>query len=737
MTRSQTFGLTLFAGAFAAVALIAAQWSRPTTADAQTSGTANQVSISLSNRTGSNIHLWIGHQDPASVKAYVTPNNVALWWVDFKAGGKNANNLPYIDDKLRVNAMRVGDVSPFPSLVTRTFTIRGFATNIRVVWDGSDLQLLVDYQDDSGAKLAGGDSGSSPSGSGALGGTTGAADGNQDIAGLSPAELTAALNAAIIAAITGILISGLGAAAAETVTGGGGAAAGASEPLTPSGPADSGLRDPDSGDAVPAWEPGKYGAGTDGREGKPGDVWYDGVWQPASAAASQIQSILERKAQQQTFNEQQLADFRARNQQLDLEAQARQRAADAAAKADREAQQRAISTMEGIRTAALQRGDKDMYERATHLPYGPDGKLDVDLVNKMRNTMVNRITRDEGAPEEPSSHWVTQGFKNTFDEARHNVLIRIGTGILTGGTSEVGYLGQAAYDSMKAAAEKAAQENREFGYSDALRAGAKAVAHERLPVNTVNLILTKGRSATLKEVGGALLGDAMAGHGVVTGMRNLKASAQAYQSGKGTYEIITARPPTGGGVPTGQQPPAGAPRPRNIRELPENSPIEPGSTGISKAAARQQQWVSDVRGVEIRTRPVNSDVLRRIEQGDIPKPSTIKAKTISREDVLLGAPGEHVGRVGYFEPKMPSTTGMSPEQIIDLQKRFIQRRNEFKDLAQDMRTLKGSGDIVVENGVVKHGSGKYITGDHDIYSITMKDGSPAPEWLKQQVRSEE
>ena len=87
-------------------------------------------------------------------------------------------------------------------------------------------------------------------------------------------------------------------------------------------------------------------------------------------------------------------------------------------------------------------------------------------------------------------------------------------------------------------------------------------------------------------------------------------------------------------------------------------------------------------------------------------------------------------------PKMPSTTGMSPEQIIDLQKRFIQRRNEFKDLAKDMRKLEAEGKFVVlEGGVVKQtgGGGKYVTGDHDIYSITMKDGSPAPAWLKQKV----
>ncbi len=336
-TRTRRLSVAVVAAMFIAVSLLTPRLPGASRVGAQTTGTAKQVAVSLSNRTGNNTHLWIGHQPPASQKAYVLPQSVALWYVDFNAGGRNANNVVYIDDKLTVNAMKVGDVSPFPSLVTKTLTIRGFAQNIRVIWNGADFELLVDYEDDGGKKLAGGDGQASPSGPGVAGTTSGtsanAGEGTQDPDGLDSEELTAAVNAAIIAVITGILIGGLALGGAEAATAG---AEGASA-APAGGPLDSGLRDPDTGDSVSAWEPGKYGPGEDGKEGKAGDVWYDGRWQSSSEAAAQIGATLSRKQEQEVRNQDQLNDFRTRNQALDREAAARQQAADSAARANRDA----------------------------------------------------------------------------------------------------------------------------------------------------------------------------------------------------------------------------------------------------------------------------------------------------------------------------------------------------------------------------------------------------------------
>lgn len=686
----------------------------PSTASAQTSGTAKQVPISLSNRTGTNYHLWIGHTPASSQKAYVIPGGIALWYVDFKAGGRNANNVIYIDDKLTVNAMRLGETSS-SSVVTSTFNIRGFAKNIRVVWDGSAWHLLVDYEDDAGGRLSGGDGQASPSGPGQI-------EDAGDIGDLDPAELTKALNAAIIAIIAGILAGGLGAAGAETAPAGpAGEAAPESAAPPDTGPLDSGLRDP-GGNAVTAWEPGKY------EGGQLGDVWYGNRWIPAAQAAADIasdaadlQATRDREAAQEAYNRQWDQAYRERNAQLDAEAQARQRQADAEAKQQREWERAALHMASQVRDIALRRGDHDMYQRASQSLYGPDGKLDFERARRMRETMGNRITRDltdDPSLKGPQSDGTWEGLKEAAKP-----FIRLGLGYATGGTSEAIYTGLAAQDALNEAMQKAIAEGRDFGYGESFRTAFGSAAKQRLPINTVGLLMTKKwKDITVTEMASSAFSDAMSGYSNYQGFKNLKASADAFKSGQGLMKTLTARAPT---------PPPDTSSP-GLNGLPEGSKVPPGS-GMSSAAARHQQWVSETRGVKIQTRPVSKEVLRRQAEGDVMKPPTIKAKTINDVDELLGAPTGQQGRVGFFKPKMPDTTGMSPEKIIEVQKRFLQRRNEYRDLGKDMLELRRKGEIRFENGVVKTGSGKYITGDYDVYSITMKDGSPAPEWLKQQV----
>lgn len=684
------------AAVLVAASMLTVLWWPPASAVAQTTGTAKQVPVSLSNRSGGNYHLWIGHTPAASQKAWVIPGGVALWYADFKAGGRNANNVVYISDKITVNAMRQGDVAPFSSHVQRAFTIDGFAKNIRVIWDGSDWQLIVDYEDDSGAAISGGNAGERNIGERGDGPVT-------------TEEAVEAANAAIIAIIIGIIVGGLGAAGANATPDG----AGAGVPEAPAGPMDSGLRDPDSGDPVWGWEPGKY------EGGKPGDVWYDGEWMTAAAAAAQIQATLDRKAAQAEYNREFEQAARERNAQLDAEAQARQREADAAARARREAEQAALHMASQVRDLALKRGDYDMFRRATTI-YGPDGKVDLERARRMRETMGNRIIRD--ITDDPSlkgrqSDGTWEGLKEAAKP-----FVRLGLGVATGGSSEIVYTGLAAQEALNDAMQKAIAEGRDFGYGEAFRTAYGAAAKQRLPVSTLELLATKKwKDITATELAGSTFSDAMAGYSTYQGFKNLKASADAFKSGQGAFKTLTARAPV--------NPP---PSSRGMDNLPEGTKVPPAN-GMSPAAARHQQWVSDVRGVQIQTRPVSKHVLRRLEQGDVPKPPIIKAKTINELDELIGAPTGQQGRVGFFKPKMPDTTGMSPERLIEVQKRFIQRRDEFRDLGRDMRELQQQGLVRMENGLVKTPQGKHITGDYDVYSITMKDGSPAPDWLKQQV----
>jgi hypothetical protein len=284
---------------------------------------ANNAGISLVNRSGEGAHLWLGHS--GAPNAWVLPGESGYWFMTLR-GERAASGSWNYDDKVRVNALRKG--APKEQTVTREFQIRGRATNMRAIWDGSTLQLAADYP--AGEGPSGGSAGTGTT----AGSTTGSSttdDGDMGPWPLSAEETVEALTASIIAIIMGIIAGNLaaaGAAAAVGAPGGEAAAASAS-----GGPMDSGLRDPDSGDAVAAWEPGKYTAESGGQAG---DVWYDGRWQSRDVAAAQIQSTLSRRVDQGARNTQYEAEGRLRNQQLDEEAQARQRDADARARAERD-----------------------------------------------------------------------------------------------------------------------------------------------------------------------------------------------------------------------------------------------------------------------------------------------------------------------------------------------------------------------------------------------------------------
>ena len=315
----------VLAGMIALVAVGVASTVMPQ-ASAQTDP-SNNAGINLVNRTGEGAHLWLGHSGVPN--AWVLPGESGYWWMTLK-GDRTPGGPWNYNDKVRVNARRKG--APADQTVTREFQVRGHATNMRVIWDGSSLQFAADYP--AGEGPSGGSTGGA-SGGGATGGTAtdDGADGGDELGPwpLSAEETVEALMASLIAIIMGILAANLaaaGAATAVTAPGGDGAAASAS-----SGSMDSGLRDPDSGAAVAAWEPGKYTAESGGQAG---DVWYDGRWQSRTEASAQIQSTLDRRAEQEKRDTQYEGEGRSRNRELDEQAQARQRDADARARSERD-----------------------------------------------------------------------------------------------------------------------------------------------------------------------------------------------------------------------------------------------------------------------------------------------------------------------------------------------------------------------------------------------------------------
>ena len=266
---------------------------------------------------------------------------------------------------------------------------------------------------------------------------------------MDPAELTTALNAAIIAIIAGILTAGLGAAGSVPVTSGAeGVPAAPPVPAPDPGPLSSGLLDPVSGAPVPAWEAGKYGPDDHGKEGQPGDVWYDGVWQPAAMAAARIQSINEqiqstrdREAAQAAFDRQQLGASRQRNSQLDQQTQAKQQAADATARAERDA-----------RTDAL---------RVAREQARIEVRKDIEASNASNAADAQRWR--ESADRNDTAAWVGQGVRKGAD---------FGVSILSNYTGPAGKFVDAGYTFATTIADKVGDGQ---SYRAAVKEGAAAV----------------------------------------------------------------------------------------------------------------------------------------------------------------------------------------------------------------------------------------------------------------------
>jgi hypothetical protein len=165
--------------------------------------------------------------------------------------------------------------------------------------------------------------------------------------------------------------------------------------------------------------------------------------------------------------------------------------------------------------------------------------------------------------------------------------------------------------------------------------------------------------------------------------------------------------------------------------------------GIPIKSAEAFQEVADHFDAIIKVRPTNTASLPVLEAGGVPKPEAIKAKTINPYDQLLGAPADARGKVGFFDPVLPSKEiidSLQPAEQQRLQDRFNQRREEFQGHQQEYAKLQEEGLIRVTDGVVQiadprtpvsadapKGEFKDIGGDHDLYELTDSKGKPLPE----------
>ncbi|MEV0133529.1 hypothetical protein AB0H83_34325 [Dactylosporangium sp. NPDC050688] len=140
---------------------------------------------------------------------------------------------------------------------------------------------------------------------------------------------------------------------------------------------------------------------------------------------------------------------------------------------------------------------------------------------------------------------------------------------------------------------------------------------------------------------------------------------------------------------------------------------------------QEKFWLIATRhNVVITVRPSNPWVPGHLRGGALPKGEEIKAKTINRVDVQLGADPNYRGLVGFFKPDSPA-----PESE-PAQRRWNQRRREHRALYETITNLVESGRFAIRDGLIfekgEDGVLRPITGDHDLWNIQDLDGNALP-----------
>lgn len=177
----------------------------------------------------------------------------------------------------------------------------------------------------------------------------------------------------------------------------------------------------------------------------------------------------------------------------------------------------------------------------------------------------------------------------------------------------------------------------------------------------------------------------------------------------------------------------------------------PDTRGMPSENLKAAQAIAAKNGVEIYVRPTNAASKKLLEEGALPKPEKIKAKTINELDLKLGRKESDLGKVGYFDPGAKPPQGkMTADEYKTLTERWEQRKKEFVDNKKDFKKLEqehvtvdettkvetrewvtvDKGGIVTSHTVTTPPGGppkqSCYTGDHDIYDIRGKDGAPLP-----------
>ncbi|WP_405133488.1 YwqJ-related putative deaminase [Nocardia sp. NBC_01388] len=164
----------------------------------------------------------------------------------------------------------------------------------------------------------------------------------------------------------------------------------------------------------------------------------------------------------------------------------------------------------------------------------------------------------------------------------------------------------------------------------------------------------------------------------------------------------------------------GIPRPVTEDELLNQRGMPVANQRAFQRICEEFNYVMDVR-------PTTPSAVRWLEEGAMPKPKPIKAKSINEFDVYLGAPEDKIGLVGFFEPEMPAKAEVPPELWDKVNSRYTERLNEWNRDGEKMAKFADKREFFVEDKVVyaydkDTGEPRPLTGDHDLFDIRKPNG---------------
>lgn len=141
--------------------------------------------------------------------------------------------------------------------------------------------------------------------------------------------------------------------------------------------------------------------------------------------------------------------------------------------------------------------------------------------------------------------------------------------------------------------------------------------------------------------------------------------------------------------------------------------------GMAPQAALAVRSIARDTQLVIRFRMADKSAIGLRAKGHPAKPEFLKMKSIKEVDLHLGAKKADLGKVGYFEPKLPANLkSLGADLQKQVQARYAARLQEWNKYRGEVARLESAG-LVERQGqtLADPKSGKAFTSDYDLFDI--------------------